>query len=79
MNISNLSTRSIGECDSHLDRLVSPTANYLVRHKVYAVNLVGVSWEINSDFSGLQIPELNNKDHQFRLCEVHVVCQSCLP
>ncbi len=46
---------------SHLDSLVSTTADHLVGHKVDAVHLVRMARQVDPDFVLLQIPQLGRE------------------
>ena len=53
--------------DPHFDSLVATSANHLVRHKVDAVHLVGMTGQIDPDLVCLQVPQLTTRRIQFQL------------
>ncbi len=46
---------------SHFHRSVPSSANDFICHKVYAIDLVRMSWQISFDFVRLQVPDLRIK------------------
>jgi hypothetical protein len=48
--------------DSHLHSLVTASAYHLVRHKVDAVHLVGMTRQIDPDLVRLEVPELETSN-----------------